>query len=86
MAHQYHIGWAEVAEIVLEPREGGRWYGRGVHGGECDFGRVLVWGPLHRVMFIERLDGGQAVHDASGGGWSLLLEGYAKVATGGESR
>jgi uncharacterized protein YndB with AHSA1/START domain len=126
--HQYHIGQAEVAEIVLEPREGGRWYERGVDGSECDWGRVLVWGPPHRVVFtwqitgawrfdsdpahaseievrfveegpeesrvevehrhFERLDGGQAVHDAirGGGGWALLLEGYAKATADGESR
>jgi uncharacterized protein YndB with AHSA1/START domain len=125
--HQYHIGQEDVAEIVLEPHEGGRWYERGVDGSECDWGRVLVWGPPHRVVFtwqitgawqfdpdpahaseievrfveegpqesrvevehrhFERLDGGQAVHDAirGGGGWALLLESYAKTAAEAES-
>jgi hypothetical protein len=36
--HQHHIGRADVAEIVLEPHEGGRWYERGVDGSECGWG------------------------------------------------
>jgi uncharacterized protein YndB with AHSA1/START domain len=119
--HQYHIGQAELAEVVLEPGEGGRWYERGVDGSECDWGRVLVWQPPHRLIFtwqingswrfdpdpdhaseievrfsadgpeqttvnvehrhFQRLDGGQAINDAirGGGGWTQLLEGYAKT-------
>ncbi len=30
--HQFHIGQAEVAQVILEPRESGRWYERGVDG------------------------------------------------------
>jgi uncharacterized protein YndB with AHSA1/START domain len=120
--YQYHIGEAEVAEILLEPRVGGRWYERGVDGSECEWGRVLAWEPPGRVVFtwqisgawqfdpdpdhaseievlfvedgpeqtrvevehryFERLDGGQAIHDAirGGGSWTLLLENYAKTA------
>lgn len=122
--HGYHIGGSEVAEVVLEPHVGGRWYERGVDGSECDWGRVLVWEPPERVVFtwqingtwqfdpdpahaseievrftatgpgesvvevehrlLERLDGGRAIRDAinGGGGWALLLEGFAATVAG----
>lgn len=56
--HQYHIGQAEVDEVILESRPGGRWYERGVDGSECDWGRVLVWEPPERVVFTWQINGG----------------------------
>ena len=54
---QYHIGQAEVAEIILEPHVGGRWYERGVDGSECDWGRVLAWEPPQPVVFTWQING-----------------------------
>jgi uncharacterized protein YndB with AHSA1/START domain len=54
---EYHIGQADVAELVLEQREGGRWYERGVDGSEMDWGRVLVWEPPHRLVVTWQING-----------------------------
>lgn len=122
----YHLGEAEMAEAILEPREGGRWYERGVDGSECEWGRVLIWEPPHRVVLawqvngqwkydpdpehaceielrfipdgpgqtvvelehrdLDKLVGGQAIYDmvTGAGGWTTVLDRYAKAATSDE--
>jgi uncharacterized protein YndB with AHSA1/START domain len=47
---EHTIGKAPLAEMVLEPRAGGRAYGRDVEGGESDWGRVLAYEPPNRVV------------------------------------
>ena len=53
----HHIGTAEMAEALIEPRVGGRWHERGVDGSECEWGRVLAWDPPHHVALSWHLDG-----------------------------
>lgn len=46
----YHLGSEPFAEIVVEPREGGRWFERDAGGAECTWGRVLAWEPPGRLV------------------------------------
>lgn len=48
----HSIGSAELADAVVEPRAGGRWFERGVDGSECDWGRVAAWEPPGRVVLV----------------------------------
>jgi uncharacterized protein YndB with AHSA1/START domain len=46
----HHIGSAPIDQIVIEPREGGRWYTRHTDGSETSTGYVAVWEPPERVV------------------------------------
>ena len=47
----HHILGGELAEMIFEPRVGGRIGDRGVDGSECHWARVLAYEPPTRVVF-----------------------------------
>jgi len=51
-----HVGLSECADVVVEPRVGGRWFERGVDGVESPWGEVLAWQPSCRVLLAWRLN------------------------------
>jgi uncharacterized protein YndB with AHSA1/START domain len=52
----HHIARADMADGIVEPRAGGRWYEKGVDGSECDWGKVLVWEPPSRLVLSWHLN------------------------------
>jgi len=50
------IGEADMADFIVEPRAGGRWYELGVDGKECNTGRVTAYEPPSRLVVAWHLD------------------------------
>jgi uncharacterized protein YndB with AHSA1/START domain len=46
----HHIGSAPIAEVVIEPFAGGRWYTRHEDGSETSTGFVVAWEPPSRLV------------------------------------
>jgi len=46
----HHIGEAPIAEVIIEPFEGGRWYTRHEDGAETYTGFVRTWDPPSRLV------------------------------------
>lgn len=43
------------ADVVIEPRAGGRWYEKGADGSEHQWGRVIAYEPPHRLVLAWQL-------------------------------
>ena len=51
------VGETPLRKAVLEPREGGRWYGVSDAGVEDLWGHVLAWEPPSRLLLSWRING-----------------------------
>ena len=49
-----------LEEIAIEPRQEGRCFERGPHGFHCDWGRVTVFEPPHRLVFTWQISAQRA--------------------------
>jgi hypothetical protein len=49
---EHSIGGSPLAEVVIEARDGGRWFERGQDGSETQWGRVALWQPPRRVVLL----------------------------------
>lgn len=54
---EHHLGEADLADAIIEPFAGGRYYEKSVDGSECDWGRVLAYDPPDRVVLAWHLQG-----------------------------
>jgi uncharacterized protein YndB with AHSA1/START domain len=51
----HSIGEAPLKTAVIEPRQGGRWYGLLENGTEAEWGDVLAWEPPGRLLLAWRI-------------------------------
>ena len=56
----YHLNPNGYESAFSEPVAGGRWFERAPDGSEYDWGRVLAWGPLRRILLTWQLSGDYA--------------------------
>jgi uncharacterized protein YndB with AHSA1/START domain len=46
----HSIGGSPLADVIVEPRAGGRWYATLEDGSENEWGKVLAWEPPARAV------------------------------------
>ena len=60
---EHHIGSAPIAEVVVEPRVGGRWFTRHQDGTETSTGVVTAWQPPERLALTWQIGADWQFHD-----------------------
>ena len=99
--YRYSIGEDKVADVVMEPRAGGRIYERWHDGSERSWGEVLTWDPTDRLVLawkpneldvppteVEvtfRSEGSQTVVELEHRGWERLGALASEAKTGYDS-
>ena len=58
----HHIGSAPIAEVVVEPRVGGRWFTRHQDGTATSTGFVTVWDPPARLVVTWQIGADWSYH------------------------
>jgi uncharacterized protein YndB with AHSA1/START domain len=46
----HHVGGTPFKDILIDPKEGGRWYEINADGAECIWGTVVAWEPPKKVV------------------------------------
>jgi uncharacterized protein YndB with AHSA1/START domain len=67
-----------LREVVIEPHVGGRCYQVGASGEQCDWAKVLVWEPPHRLVLAWHLTS-QFEFDADSGRASEVEVAFADL-------
>ncbi|HKF68674.1 MAG TPA: SRPBCC family protein, partial [Vicinamibacterales bacterium] len=52
----HHIGKKPLMKAVIEPRAGGRCFGREPDGNDCQWGTVTTWDPPNRLVIAWQID------------------------------
>ena len=52
----HHIGKKALVKAVIEPRAGGRCFGREPDGNDCQWGTVTTWDPPNRLVIAWQID------------------------------
>jgi uncharacterized protein YndB with AHSA1/START domain len=53
----HHLGESPLQEFVMEPKQGGRWYGRSEDGSESPAGHVIAWDPPNSLVLAWQITG-----------------------------
>jgi uncharacterized protein YndB with AHSA1/START domain len=53
----HSINASPLADVIIEPRAGGRWFERGEDGSECPWGHVIAWEPPSRLLLAWQIGG-----------------------------